>query len=96
MDEASGSFVVHQYGAAQGPNLRVHWQPEFHRPGGSVQHEGGEPILCSLPREKTIANVELHSRVLTHASARKLESAKWRIDSGVLEHGAVVVAARCV
>ena len=73
--------------------MRVHWKPEYHRPGSSVSAEPGEPILCTFPRTKAIMSVELNSGVLGHAAARRLEGARWRIDQGSVEHGVVVVAA---
>ncbi|MAB81808.1 MAG: hypothetical protein CMJ24_00005, partial [Phycisphaerae bacterium] len=88
---AEGLVTVHDYGAQAGDRLRVHWKPTYHVAGVGLTSDEGQPILATMPFSKVASTIELHSGVMNHASARRLERAGWRLDEGVVADGAVVL-----
>jgi len=69
------SLEAHRYGAAaEAGGLRVHWVPLFFDANAQVcRGAGGRPVQETVALASVIMVVELHTGVLGHAAARRLD-----------------------
>ena len=91
--ELEQSCSVHRYSAKTDGWLRVVWTPDS-LPSSSTEPGAseGSPLLETVECNRVLGVVELHSGVLGHASARRLDIQGWKIDESVIVQGAMVAS----
>jgi hypothetical protein len=78
---AEAQLVVHRYRPLSDGRLRVAWRPMFHTAGVEVMGQGDTPSLETVKVQQVLMVVQLHDGgVLSHAAARSLDKAGWRLD----------------
>ena len=89
MDREASQLRVHVYSASPDSRLRIKWEPASDEtPDGQAG-----PREEAVHFDRVLTAVEVHSGVLQHGAARRLDTAGWRLDGGVVRSGAVDVAA---
>ena len=81
-------LAVHALAAQSNNRLRVVWAPMSKGVDG-VKVGPGDPLLETITFAQVITTVELNQGVISHASARRLDRAGWRIDQGLLSDGPI-------
>ena len=86
LQHASGAVTVHRHGAISDGRLRGLWKPVMiHAEGQEVLGSAGEGEKAALEQvlaKQIICVVELHSGVLSHSVANRLDRGKWKIEEG--------------
>ena len=89
---AEAEMVVHRYRPLSDGRLRVSWRPVFRSGSGETLDAGEEPSTESVRAQDVILIVQLHDGgVLSHAAARSLDKAGWRLDETDMEFEADLV-----
>jgi len=89
---AEAEMVVHRYRPLSEGRLRVSWRPVFRSASGETLDAGEEPSTESVRAQDVILIVQLHDGgVLSHAAARSLDKAGWRLDETDMEFEADLV-----
>ena len=89
LDWGAGSVVVHRHAPRMDARLRLKWEPlsETTAAQGGAESAGpralAQPSLEKVPAVQLILVVQLHDGVISHASARRLDRAGWRIREGI-------------
>ena len=87
------TILVHRYLPVSDGRLRVLWKPAYLSPEGTEMLEpGADPSQESVTVQQLVSVVQLHSGVLSHAAARRLDLAGWRLDEQGLQHEMAVVS----
>ena len=83
---AEAEVAVHKHRPVTDGRLRVKWVPLFvtSPEEGGQEREGveGRPSVENVAVKCVLATVQLHDSVMSHAAARRLDRAGWRLDKG--------------
>ena len=89
LDWGAGSVVVHRRAPRMDARLRLKWEPlsESSAAQGGAERAApkalAQPSLEKVPAAQLLLVVQLHDGVISHASARRLDRAGWRIREGI-------------
>ena len=73
---------------------RVTWEPSFWgSDGDQVRGAGEEPIKETKPLSYVLVVIDLLNGVMSHAAARRLDRAGWRVEEGAVCPGEVATSA---
>ena len=90
LDWGAGSVVVHRHAPRMDSKLRLKWEPlsESSAAEGGAETAAPEalarPSLEKVSFAKLLLVVQLHDGVISHASARRLDRARWRVQEGIV------------
>ena len=86
------TVLVHRFLPISDGRLRVAWMPAYvSTEGTEVVEPGSNPSQETVTVQQLVMIVQLSSGVLSHAAARKLDRANWRLDEQGIQHEAGVV-----
>ena len=91
LDRLEQAVTVHRHGALADGRLRVKWQPIYLDGGREVLGGGAVAALETVQYAEVLLVVELHTGVLAHGAARRLDRSGWRLEEGILERGVAAV-----
>eukprot|EP00974_Lingulodinium_polyedra_P022601 2181557-Lingulodinium_polyedra.AAC.1 len=87
VDRPAGEVQVRRYRPVAAGRLRVRWAAAFDKED-EADREAGQPSVEVVPVRRVLLTVQLHSGVLSHQAARKLDRAGWRLDERDLKPAA--------
>ena len=87
MDRDASQLQAHVHSASSDARLRIKWEPAHDAsPDGQVG-----PREEAVSFDRVLTAVELQSGVLQHGAARRLDTAGWKLDEGVVRQGLQMV-----